>query len=81
MNDRNEFEKGRDNNLVDIDFSANSEMQRIREDERIEREKRRKHAARLRRAEMIRRKKIERIKKMILAWCYPQCSSAHALHR
>ena len=68
MNDRNEFEKGRDNNLVDIDFSANSEMQRIREDERIEREKRRKHAARLRRAEMIRRKKIERIKKMILAW-------------
>lgn len=64
MNDRNDM----DNNLVDLDFSANSEMHRIRENERIEYEKRRRRAAQLRRAEMIRRKKAERIRKMILAW-------------
>ncbi len=64
MNDRNEH----DNNLVDLDFSANSEMHRIRENERIEYEKRRRRAAQLRRAEIIRRKKAERIRKMILAW-------------
>ncbi len=68
MNDRNEFEKSREIDLVDVDFSSNSEMQRIRESERIEREKRMRHAARLRHAEMIRRKKIERIKQMALAW-------------
>ncbi len=64
MNDRNDM----DNNLVDLDFSSNSEMHRIRENERIEYEKRRRRAAQLRRAEMIRRKKAERIRKMILAW-------------
>lgn len=56
------------NNLVDIDFSSNGDMQRIRENERIERERRLRHAAKLRRAEIIRRKKINRIKQMIIAW-------------
>lgn len=64
MSDRNEM----DNNLVDLDFSANSEMNRIRENERIEYERRKRHASQLRRAELIRRKKAERIKKMIIAW-------------
>ena len=63
MNERNN-----ETNLVDIDFSANGDMQRIRENERIERERRMRHAARLRRAEIIRRKKINRIKQMIFAW-------------
>lgn len=66
MNDRNEFNNSREIDLVD--FSANSEMQRIRENERIERERRMRRAAQLRHAEMIRRKKINRIKQMILAW-------------
>ena len=63
MSNKNEFD-----NLVDVDFSANSEMQRIRENERIERERRMRHAAKLRRAEIIRRKKINRIKQMVFAW-------------
>ena len=66
MSDRNELNQSREIDLVD--FSANSEMQRIRENERIEREKRMKRAAELRRAEAIKRKKIARIKQMVTAW-------------
>lgn len=66
MNDRNEFEENREIDLVD--FSANSEMQRIRENERIEREKRRKRAAEIRRREIIKQKKRQRLQQMIIAW-------------
>lgn len=51
-----------------VDFSANREMDRIRENERIEREKRRRRAAEIRRRELIRQKKRKRIQKMIIAW-------------
>ncbi|MBQ7399815.1 MAG: hypothetical protein IJW06_05100 [Clostridia bacterium] len=66
MNDRNEFDK---NNEIDlVDFSSNAEMKRIRENEQIERERRMRNAARMRRAEIIRQKKINRIKQMVMAW-------------
>lgn len=66
LNDRNEFTESREIDLVD--FSANSEMQRIRENERIEREKRMKRAAELRKAEILKKKKIARIKQTVTAW-------------
>ncbi len=66
---QNDENKKINNDEIDlVDFSANREMDRIRENERIEREKRRIHAQKLRRAELVRQKKITAIKRTVLAW-------------
>ena len=63
---REDFGKSMEIDLVD--FSANKEMDIIRENERIEREKRRRRVEQERRAEMRRRRQIERIKQAVIAW-------------